>query len=259
MTHLAPMVEAITQRLLGMLDATFPGQLEAFYLVGSVAQGDYREGQSDVDFVAVLAEPIELGALASAHSRLAQAFPGLDFDGIYLRPGELSRPPGGEGIAVRGGKLNPRSPEERHPAVWLLLADDGIALRGRVPDPTWIAVDRDAAIAYSRANLQGYWHAWLETRRRLVSPEGVTLLSNGAVIWGALGVARLHATIVTGHVPSKTAAAAHALVAFPAHARIIAEALRLRTDPTAPAGYRSRLSRRRDLIAFMEAAIRSGA
>ena len=77
-------------------------------------------------------------------------------------------------------------------------------------------------------------------------------------MWGVLGVARVHATLATSRVPSKSAAAAHALVAFPDHARIIAEALRLRADPAGPARYRSPLSRRRDLIAFMDAVIRSG-
>ena len=258
MTHLAPAVSAITQRLIGLLDEALPGQLEAFYLVGSVAQGDYRDGQSDVDFIAVLAEPMDLVALTSAHVNLAHAFPGLDCDGIYLRPGELSKPPAGEGIAVRAGKLKPQSGEERHPDVWMLLADNGVALRGRAPDASWIAVDRAAAITYSRANLQGYWRSWLETRRRLVATNGMSLLTDDAIVWGALGVARVHATLATGRVPSKSAAAAYALVAFPEHARIIAEALRLRTDPAGSAGYRSPLSRRRDLIAFMDAVLRSG-
>lgn len=255
---MTPTVSAITRRLIGLLDDALPGQLEAFYLVGSVAQGDYQDGQSDIDFVAVLAEPMDLVALTGVHADLAQAFPGLDCDGIYLRPGDLSEPPSGEGIAVRSGKVKPRSDEERHPVVWMLLADSGIALRGRVPDVTWIAVDRAAAVAYSRANLQGYWHSWLEARRRLVAANGTSLLSDDAVMWGVLGVARVHATLATSRVPSKSAAAAHALVAFPDHARIIAEALRLRTNPAGPAGYRSPLSRRRDLIAFMDAVIRSG-
>ena len=259
MTHLAPAVSAITRELIGLLDAVLPGQLEAFYLVGSAAQGDYQDGRSDVDFVAVLAEPMDLAALTSAHADLAHAFAGLDCDGIYLRPGELSEPPAGAGIAARAGKLNPKSDEERHPVVWMLLADNGIALRGRAPDASWIAVDRVAAALYSRTNLESYWRPWLETRRRLVSTNGTSLLNDDATVWGALGVARIHATIATGRVPSKSAAAAHALVAFPEHARIIAEALRLRTDPAAPAGYRSPLSRRRDLIAFMDAVIRSGA
>lgn len=257
MTQVAPVVDAITQRLIGLLDEALPGQLEAFYLVGSVAQGDYRDGQSDVDFVAVLAEPVDLAVLAAVHTSLALAFRGLDCDGIYLQPDALSAPPAGRGIAVRAGKVMASSDEERHPVVWMLLADNGIALRGRVPDGSWIAADRGAAIAYSRANLQGYWRHWLETRRRPVSTEGMSLLSDDALTWGALGVARLHATIATGHVSSKTAAAAHALTAFPDHARIIAEALRLRTDPAAPSGYRSPLARRRDLIAFMDTVIRS--
>lgn len=258
MAHLAPAVSAIAQRLIGLLDDVLPGQLEAFYLVGSVAQGDYRDGQSDVDFIAVVAPPIDLDALATVHATLQHEFPGIDCDGIYLRPGDLSRPPDGEGVAVREGKVNPHSAEERTPVVWQILADDGIALRGRVADASWIAADRGAAIDYSRANLQGYWRSWLEARRHLTSVEGETLLADEAVLWGALGVARVHATIVTGRVPSKSAAAAHALVVFPEHAGIISEALRLRTDPLGASAYQSPVVRRHDLIGFMDAVIRSG-
>ncbi|WP_197410840.1 nucleotidyltransferase domain-containing protein [Devosia epidermidihirudinis] len=259
MAHLAAAVSTITQRLIGLLDELLPGQLEAFYLVGSVAQGDYQAGQSDIDFVAVMSPPIELAALATAHTTLHQEFPGTDCDGIYLLPGELSRPPGGQGIAVRAGKVNPNSAEERSPVVWQVLAEDGIALRGRVADDSWVAVDRAATVDYSRANLQGYWRSWLEARRHLTSAEGETLLIDEAVVWGALGVARVHATIVNARVPSKTAAAAHALVVFPEYAEIISEALRLRTDPLGASAYQSPLARRHELIGFMDAVIRSDA
>jgi len=250
-----PAVIAMTRHFLTLLDTQLPGQLEAFYLVGSIAHGDYREGQSDVDFVAVLAEPVDLSALATAHAELARAFPGRDCDGIYLRPGELSQPPCGQGIEVRAGKVNSTSVDERHPVVWLILADSGIALRGRVPDASWIASDRAAAIVYSQANLQSYWRRWVEKRRLLISPAGALLLTDFAIAWGCLGIARLHATIVTGSVPSKSGAGEYALTAFPDHARIITEALRLRRAPAAPSPYRSPLTRRRDLILFMDAVL----
>lgn len=257
MAHLAPTVSTIAQRLLALLDAVLPGQLEALYLAGSVAQGDYQEGQSDVDFVAVLAPPMDLDALAAAHAALHHEFPGTDCDGIYLLPGELSRPPNGQGIAVREGQVNPHSSEERTPVVWQVLADDGIALRGRAADESWIVADRMATVDYSRANMQGYWRSWLEASRHLASDMGESLLADDAVVWGALGVARVHATSANGRVPSKSAAAAHALVVFPEHAGIISEALRLRTDPLGASAYQSPLTRRHELIGFMDAVIRA--
>lgn len=251
-------VRLVTAALIDLIEARLPGQLEAFYLTGSVAQGDYRGGLSDIDFVAVLRGPPDIAALSAAHAELAHRHRHPDCDGIYILPGELAEPPSGTGVSVRGGQVR-ISADERHPVAWLMLADHGIALRGRQPDSRWIAADREAAIQYSRQNLQSYWRNWLDTRRRLVSVAGMALLSDDAITWGALGVARLHATILRGEVPSKAGAAAHAQSAFPDHDRIIAEALRLRTDPAGRPSYGTPLARRRDLIAFMDAVIGSGA
>ena len=248
---------AVTAGLIDRLDAHFPDRLEAFYLVGSIALGDFQEAVSDVDFVAVLEGEPDLAILAVIHAELARDHPDLHCDGIYLRSGELSRPPGGVGVELRDGRLLPASPGERHPVTWLILADHGVVLRGRPPDDSWIMADREAARQHSRINMQTYWRAWLAARRRLLSPSGLSLLGDKAVAWGCLGIARLHATIATGAVPSKTAAGRHALKAFPGHARIIEEAVRLRNDPLAPAHYRSRQERRREMIAFMDAVLAS--
>ena len=256
--HLSDDVVAVTERLVALLDDYLPGQLEAFYLVGSVGQGDYLQGRSDVDFVAVLIEPVSLPALAQAHADVSAAFPNLDCDGIYLRPGELSAPPSGEGIAVRAGRINPFSAEERHPVVWLLLAEHGIALRGRDAGDSWIATDTAAAARYSGDNLQSYWRPWLEKRRHLDPGGGMSLLDDDEVCWGALGVARLYMTITTGAVPSKSAAGYLALEGFPEHARILREALRIRGEPAALPLYVSLAARQRDLIAFMDSVISKG-
>lgn len=257
MIELAPSVATVTGRLIELLDTQLPGQLVAFYLVGSVALGDYREGRSDIDFVAVLDGDHVGDTLAGIHAALARAHPSVDCDGIYLHPGDLALPPSGTGIEVRGGKLDLNSAAERHPVTWLVLADHGIALRGTPPDPSWIAADPQAAIGFSRRNLEAYWRPWLESRRPLLWRKGLTLLQDEAVVWGCLGIARLHATIATGRVPSKYAAGEHVLATFPAHARVIRESLRLRSDPATPPNYGSRLSRRRDAIAFMDAVLAS--
>ena len=259
MREIARSAAAVTHQLIQSLDARLPGQLEAFYLVGSIALGDYREGQSDVDFIAILADEPDVAILQAVHADLARHHPALHCDGIYLRPGELSAPAAGSGIEVRDGRLRDQSAGERHPVTWLILADAGIALRGRAPDHHWVMAEREAAIGHSRANLQAYWRPWLEARRRLLSPVGPGLLKDGAVVWGCLGIARLYATIATGRVPSKSGAGQHALGAFPAHGKVIAEALRLRGNPGAARHYRSRLARRRDLIAFMDAVLTAAA
>lgn len=251
MKALPPLVIAVTSRLIAELDDLLPGQLQAFYLVGSLALDDFIAGQSDIDFVAVIDGEANLDALARLHAELSADFPDIDCDGIYLRPGELSAPPSGSGVEARGGRIDPASAAERHPVTWLILADAGITLRGPAPRTSWIAADRTAVMAYSKANLSSYWQPWLEQRRN--DPQA--LLDDDAVVWGSLGIARLHATIATGQVPSKSGAGNQALTSFPEHRRIIQEALRLRRHPTTPSFYATPQERREHLIAFMHAVL----
>lgn len=255
--ELPQIVDSAARRLEGLFDTCLPHRLEGLYLVGSVSLGDYVEGQSDVDFVAVLTQRVAIPALAEIHSSLAIAYPGMHIDGIHLQSGELSAPPGGSGPEAREGLILPNSVGERHAVTWLTLAERGMALRGKTPEAGWIAADPGAAVAYCRANLDSYWRKWLETRRPASAAGSNGLPTGDEVAWGCLGIARLHATITTGKLPSKTRAGEHALKAFPAHARIVSESLRLRHDPRSISLYTSLDQRRSALIAFMDAVLGS--
>ncbi len=48
-------VRQVTTRFLDLIDASAPGLVEGLYLRGSLGFGEYFEGQSDIDFTAVLA------------------------------------------------------------------------------------------------------------------------------------------------------------------------------------------------------------
>jgi Domain of unknown function (DUF4111) len=73
---------------------------------------------------------------------------------------------------------------------------------------------------------------------------------NGIVQWCVPGVTRLHYTIATGDITSKSGACRYALATFPdTWHMVIAEALALRRgEQPVP---RSRLSRHRDVLGFM--------
>ncbi|WP_224701120.1 DNA polymerase subunit beta [Devosia aquimaris] len=236
MTRLPGAISLVSRRLIAALDLAMPSQLEAFYIVGSVALGDYCDGHSDLDFVAVLSGQVDIAALAQLHAELATRFPSLDCDGIYLHPGDLARPPGGVGPAARGGRVDPASADERHPVAWQLLADSGVALRGPAPTATLVAADRAATMAYSRQNLDTYWRHWL-TRFEQHHAELDTAGVDTAVHWGVLGALRVHRTMTTGRVPSKTAGGIYGQSTFPRHDAIIDEALRLRRAPSSPSSY----------------------
>lgn len=249
-------VASVCQSLLAALDQALPGQLDAFYVVGSVALGDYRDGQSDLDFMAVLSATTDSAALRAVHADLAKRFARIDCDGIYLRPGDLARPPGGTGPAAREGRVTLESADERHAVSWLLLADAGIALRGPAPDHAWVAADRSAAMQYSRQNLITYWRNWLQRFEHTQALLDRAQLDE-AIHWSVLGALRVHATMTTGRVPSKSGGGRYGLTAFPQHGAIIADALRLRGAPSSPSVYADLQARAADTVALLRAVIGS--
>lgn len=245
---IAPGVASVVGDLLGLLDGAANVGVDGFYLVGSIALDDYHSGRSDIDFLAILAPDADVRALAAIHATLAERHRNVHCDGVYLEPGELSRPPAIAGPVARNGTITLESLEERQPVTWLTLLRHGRAVRGPEPDAGWIAADVDAAIAYSRDNVRSYWRPWLESRRHAGDRP---LLNDWAVEWGALGVVRLHGLITTGEILSKTGAGRYALAAFPEHGPLLHEALRLREG--LGSAYMQERSRSQDLVRFMDA------
>lgn len=77
-------VREVVDHYLGTADRVAPGLVEAHYLTGSVALGDYHPGTSDIDFLAVIPS-VDAARLATVHAELPAS---PNFDGIYLtRPG----------------------------------------------------------------------------------------------------------------------------------------------------------------------------
>ncbi|WP_426503745.1 aminoglycoside adenylyltransferase domain-containing protein [Dactylosporangium sp. McL0621] len=212
-----------------MLDA-LPGFVQRLYLVGSAALDDYREGASDIDFVAVLpAAPTadEVAALAAVHHALRKSRPLLD--GVYLAAADLAAPPSAAppGPGVHAHRFSPATAVGRDPVTWHTLAHHGVAVRGPAASALDIHTDGDGLRAWTRANIASYWRPWL---RR----HGLALLSDWGVAWGVLGLARMHYTLSTGGIASKSAAGGWALEAFPEHAPVLREALRLRAGDGPP-------------------------
>lgn len=84
-------------------------------------------------------------------------------------------------------------------------------------------------------------------------------LSDWGVHWGVLGPPRLHHSIATGRVASKSEGGEYALQTFDARwHRIVREALRIRRSEGTRSLYRTPLSRRRDALALQEHVIVDG-
>ena len=268
-------VDEVVTSYLRRVDAAAPGLVEGLYLTGSVALGDFHPGRgiarwgpsgadvSDVDFVAVTHRSPDDDALATlgrVHAALRRPRSRPSFDGLYTTWDDLARDP--SEVTGRpqthGGRLDRSG--GAHPVLWQEMADHAIAVRGPHRGTLPVATDRDRLVAWVRGNLDGYWRRWHTGATRPLSPAGLVGLTRWGPTWGVLGVARLHHTIRTGAICSKTSGGAHARERFgPAWHRIVDECLGIRRGSPAGPACRSPVARRRDALAFVDMVIEDGA
>ncbi|WP_336214592.1 nucleotidyltransferase domain-containing protein [Nonomuraea sp. LPB2021202275-12-8] len=252
MTRLGEIPARSCASYLELADRHAPGLVEGLYLQGSVALGDFTPGASDIDFVAVVAEPFDPAPLRAVHAELKARHPKPHFDGLYVTWDDLREDPerSPAGVSVHEWRVRESSRFERHLVTWHVLAQGGVAVRGPEVETLGVHTDWAALAEGTRANLATYWTRWLERSSRPATWMGMAALSDYQTTWGVLGVTRLHHTLASGRVTSKTAAGAYALAAFGERwHRIVREAVRIRTG--GPALYRSPFRRRADMLAYM--------
>jgi hypothetical protein len=173
----------VAEDLLARLDRALQGCVDGFYVVGSACMGAFREGRSDLDFVAVadreLSRPelerlraVHLGRWMSALVRDVATHRRWPFvgNGFYLRSGDLARSPL-EVTPLAGHvsgrfRIAEREGFDVNPVTWQVLARHGIALRGPERDRLRIHTDPVELRAWVRGNLNSYWRRWVERARR---------------------------------------------------------------------------------------------
>ena len=238
-------VARATGSYLRAADWLLPGGITACAATGSLALGAYREGISDIDLVAVVADSwrgrrdlvprlrlLHISQFPRISARLVRGLgvsatcnTSVIWASDVGRPVSQIRPVashvGEQFVAGRSFDVNP--------VMWWELASGGIALRG--PEvPAWRVVpEPDAVARWTRKNLRGYWVPLadgLDVRRRP--------LTHGNVAWLVCGPARMHATLTTGGIVSKDEAGRRAREIFPQHAAIIDVALAARRGEKSP-------------------------
>jgi hypothetical protein len=260
--HLPAEVAEVTGRFLGLIDASAPGLVKGLYLRGSLAFGEYFEGQSDIDFTAVLSarpDADQLTALAAAHEAVFAAHPKPHFDGFHVLREDLARAPDQcpDVPVMFEGEFKARTRNyDMNLVSWHELARHGLSVRG--PDLTEqdVWTDDAALRAFSHDNLGSYWAGGADSLLKHPDEAGEPSL----VAWSVLGVSRLHHLLATGTLTSKSGAGRYALTAFgPQWHRIIREALRARERPCDISSYDDEpAARGRDTTAFTVMAVESG-
>ncbi|KZC00389.1 hypothetical protein AU375_03377 [Methylobacterium radiotolerans] len=252
-TH--PLALGVADAHLAAVDTAVPDFVEALYLVGSAAMGDFRPSLSDVDFVAVTqARPGngELVALAEAHARLALERPTPALDGIYLTWDDLRDGPVGipDGPCVQRGRFFASGCHDRHPLTWSVLGTSAVTVRGPLCAGTGLWRGAAHLERWALAGVDECRGRWLGTD----TADEATLLAADGVERAVLGMCRLHYILATRVVPSKSDAGLYGLITFPPEwHRVIDEALRIRREPAAACLYETPGERRRDALAFVRA------
>ncbi|HEY5422678.1 MAG TPA: nucleotidyltransferase domain-containing protein, partial [Ilumatobacteraceae bacterium] len=120
---------------LSAVDAAAPGLIEGLYVVGSYALDDWQPGRSDIDIVAVTAEPAtddDFATLRTAHAIIEEHQPLPQIDGPYLAWTDLTAAPatGLHRPWALGGELHHDGDcFEINPVTWYTLATYGVTVR----------------------------------------------------------------------------------------------------------------------------------
>jgi hypothetical protein len=205
---------------LEIADSTVPGLIEGLYVVGSYALDDWLPGRSDIDVVAVLAEPAtddDFGALLTAHALLNEHQPRPHIDGPYLAWADLIAAPA-TGLhrpwALDGELHHDGDCFEINPVTWYTLATHGVTVRGPAAEKLSIWHEVEERVRFVIDNLSTYWHQLAESVvEACEQPESSFDLASFE--WCALGALRLHYTAFTGDVTSKRGAGEYGIVVTP--------------------------------------------
>lgn len=210
-----PTVTEIVEAYLATMEAKRPGLVQGFHLVGSAAIDDFAPGISDINFVAVTASPLraeDLVAVAEVHRDFVSKYTNVPLDGPYLFRAELEGKWSAmaDGPHVRRGVFfetgsHGRGYLDRH--AWSSSAETLLGL----PIGTDLSIQTqtvdEAAIRLAERTISE-----LLANERAEAPHSLT--SGNEVPQTVLALARLHYTLTTGRLTSKTKAGLYGLVTF---------------------------------------------
>lgn len=205
---------------LDVVDSVAPGLVEGLYVVGSYALDDWQPERSDIDIVAVLAEPAndaDFGSLLTAHALLAERQPRPNIDGPYLAWSDLLGAPA-TGLhrpwTLDGELHHDGECFEINPVTWYTLATYGVTVRGPAVGQLNVWHEVEDRVRFVIDNLSTYWHQLADSVVEACETPTHTF-DLASFEWCALGALRLHYTAFTGDVTSKRGAGEYGIVVTP--------------------------------------------
>jgi predicted nucleotidyltransferase len=237
-----------------LLESKLPNLVEAYYLYGSVSLGAFKDGFSDIDFIAVIkrnATVTDVDTLKEIHKDMQRKFSDTILDGFYVMKEDLESLKRNEisSLRINDGKFQGFSKFDKNSIDAYQLKKYGITVKGQRIEDVNFKVNWDILISNMHDNLNTYWLNWVNDCKRFPSIRYIGLLfSLGMIEWGVLGVSRLFYTFKEKDITSKMGAGEYALrkVNQRWH-KIIYESMRLRKG-NKKSYYKSILERRKDAI-----------
>ncbi|HWG26416.1 nucleotidyltransferase domain-containing protein [Actinospica sp.] len=212
---------------LAALDSVLPAEaVHGVYLTGSAALGDYRHGQSDLDILTLTTRALtedELTGLGQLHKTLETgAQPHTDAH--YISRECLGKLPlehaAGHGYVVDGEFQRGMSGQEL--VAWAILDRHGITVRGPEAKSLGAAPDAGEFKAWNRGNLDGYWRMRaLQVHQAISERDPDDEFLPYFAVWLGTGPGRLHRTIATGEIISKTQCADYTAELLPGYADLL--------------------------------------
>lgn len=245
-------VQPVLERYVACCQELFPQLLSGFYILGSIALGEFNRYYSDIDFLTILNDRMtlpDIEKLRNIHQDIEKAFPQWKLSGSYIQPGNLGKL--AETIEphphYHDGVLHVDVCNELNLVTWWELKNHGIALIGIEPGSLPFCVDWTVLITEMRENLNSYWVSWTRQPVRIIM-----LYSDWGIQWGITGVLRQFYTFRENAITTKIKAAEYALGCLPARWHpLIQEAINIRNRKDRSA-YKSKMFRTWDAICFLK-------
>lgn len=221
-------VNQVLQLLSGGLRELLNEQLIGLYLTGSLTYGDFDKGSSDIDFLAVLSNPLsdeQLVSVTALHEQISKAVPfwAKRLEGSYIttemittkaRP-EAPRP------YVNGGKMIKCKYGNEWTINLYALQETGRALLGPDPSRLFPAVTIEDVREASKQDLLDDWKPKLDEPNAF-SPSGYD--SNHTKAYTVLTMCRILHRAKNDGIASKRVASGWVKQAYPEWADLVSQA-----------------------------------
>lgn len=150
-------VQPIVKNYIFLTEKRLVGLINAFYIVGSIALGEFNEHFSDIDFLTILnrkATAVEIEHLHKIHQTIEKTYPRWKMSGSYIQFLDLGKLD--DDVQphphFHDGVLSPAAANGLDSVTWWELKNHGVAVIGIEPRNLPFGVDWDLLITEMREN-----------------------------------------------------------------------------------------------------------